>query len=164
MSTADVHNRDVPADLVEATPMANALGYWLLASPLLVFAGWLWVDVFAQLSPVPWYWVDLVLALVIYVFVLILPLGVGVFFLISSAPRIFQNAGWEVHPLEPVRESEQYLVRYTIQRRLRAANTWGRAWLRAAQGWVYIEIVTIFLAAIAAIPLFFSAVDFGFGR
>jgi hypothetical protein len=37
-------------------------------------------------------------------------------------------------------------------------------WIRAAQGWVYLEIIAIFVGAIAMIPLFFSAVDFGFGQ
>jgi hypothetical protein len=36
--------------------------------------------------------------------------------------------------------------------------------MRAAQGWVYLEIAAIFIGAIAVIPLFFSALDFGFGQ
>ena len=68
------------------------------------------------------------------------------------------------HVVQPVAEREQYLVRYTPQARRRAPTTWGRLWLRAAQGWVYWEIFVILAGGVAAVPLFFSAVDFGFGR
>ena len=36
--------------------------------------------------------------------------------------------------------------------------------MRAAQGWVYLEIAAIFIGAIAMIPIFFSVSEFGFGR
>ncbi len=58
--------REVAADLVEATPGSGALGQWLLASPLLIFLAWLWVDLFAHYSPLPWYWFDVVLALPLF--------------------------------------------------------------------------------------------------
>ena len=53
MSTARVERREVPADLVEATPGNGGLGHWLLAAPLLLFLLWLWVDFFVALSPLP---------------------------------------------------------------------------------------------------------------
>ena len=39
-----------------------------------------------------------------------------------------------------------------------------RRWLRAAQGWVFLEITAIFVGAVAMVPLFFSATEFGFGQ
>lgn len=162
--TANVPAREVPADLVEATPGLGGLGYWLLASPLLLFLAWLWADLFALYSPLPWYWLDAVLGLAIFILVLVLPLGLLAHALITALPWLFQNAGWDVQPLEPVAEREQYLVRYVTQARRRAPTTWRRLWLRAAQGWVYLEIIVILAGAVAAVPLFFSALDFGFGR
>ncbi len=44
-----------------------------------------------------------------------------------------------------------------------APRPWPRLWLRAAQGWVYWEIFVILAGALVAIPLFYSAMDFGFG-
>ena len=164
MSTAKVERRTVPADLVEATPENRGLGYWLLAAPLLVFVLWGWVDLFAYYSPLPWYWIDLMIAVVIFALFIVLPLGWLAHRLITSAPRIFQNAGWDVRPLEPIDKQEQYLVRFAYKQRHRAANTWQRAWLRAAQGWVYIEIAAILVGGVLMVPLFFSALDFGFGR
>jgi hypothetical protein len=155
--------REVPALLVESTPMANALGYWALASPLILFAGWFWVDLFAYVSPIPWYFVDLLLGIVLYVVLIIFPLGYGMHRLITAFPRIFQHAGWDVQPLEPVKPAEQYSVKYIFKGRRRAETTRQRIWLRAAQGWVYLEIALIFIGAIAMIPLFFSAREFGFG-
>jgi hypothetical protein len=84
--------------------------------------------------------------------------------LVTAVPGLFQKAGWDVQPLEPVAERDQYLVRYVPQRRYRAPTNWPRLWLRAAQGWVYIEIFAILAGAIVVVPLFFSALDFGFGR
>jgi hypothetical protein len=162
--TSKVSLREVPADLVEATPDSGALGQWLLASPLLIFLAWLWIDLFAHYSPLPWYWVDALLALPLFALAVVLPLGVLAHAVVTAAPGLFQKAGWEVQPLESVTEREQYLVRYVAQRRHRAPTSWRRLWLRAAQGWVYWEILLILAGAIAAIPLFFSAVDFGFGR
>ena len=162
--TAKVSFREVPADLVEATPGHGALGQWLLASPLLIFLAWLWVDLFAHYSPLPSYWLDVLIALPLFALLLVLPLGILAHALVTALPRLFQNAGWDVQPLEPVAEREQYLVRYIPQARHRAPTTWGRLWLRAAQGWVYWEIFVILAGGVAAVPLFFSAVDFGFGR
>ncbi len=162
MSAAKIERRTVPADLLEATP--GALGMWLLASPMLIFILWAWVDLFAHYSPAPWYWLDVALGAAIFVFVVVLPLGWLAHRLVTAAPRLFQHAGWDVQPLEPVREQELYLVRYTYQTRRRAPNTWSRQWLRAAQGWVYLEIAAILLGGVLLIPIFLSAVDFGFGR
>lgn len=153
----------MPADLIEATPNHGALGQWLLASPLLLFLAWLWVDLFAHYSPLPWYWLDAILALLLYALAFVLPLGLLAHALVTALPRLFQNAGWDVQPLEPVAERDQYLVRYTPRARHRAPTNWARLWLRAAQGWVYWEIFVILAGAVAAVPLFFSALDFGFG-
>ena len=162
--TAKVSVRDVPADLIEATPNHGALGQWLLASPLLLFLAWLWVDLFAHYSPLPWYWANALLAVPLFALLLVLPLGVLAHALVTALPRLFQNAGWDVQPLEPVAERDRYVVRYTPRARHRAPATWGRLWLRAAQGWVYWEIFVILAGGVAAVPLFFSVLDFGFGR
>jgi len=162
VSAAKIERKTVPADLLEATP--GALGMWLLASPMLIFILWAWVDLFAHYSPAPWYWLDVALGAAIFVFVVVLPLGWLAHRLVTAAPRLFQHAGWDVQPLEPVSEQELYLVRYTYQTRRRAPNTWSRQWLRAAQGWVYLEIAAILLGGVLLIPIFLSAVDFGFGR
>jgi hypothetical protein len=161
--TANVPARKVPADLVEATPGSGALGQRLLATPLLLFLAWVWVDLFAHFSPLPWYWLDALLGLAAFALLLVLPLGVLAHAFITALPGVFQNAGWDVQPLEPVAEREQYLVRYVTQARRRAPTTWPRLWLRAAQGWVYLEIFVILGGAVAAVPLFFSAMEFGFG-
>lgn len=162
MNTANIERREVPADLIEATP--DALGMWLLASPLLLFILWAWVDIFALLSPIPWYWLDALIGALIFLFVVVLPFGWLAHRLVTLAPWLFQHAGWDVQPLEPVSEREMYLVRYVYRARRRALDDWRRQWLRAAQGWVYIEITVILLGGVLMIPLFFSAVDFGFGR
>lgn len=162
--SSNPQRRQVAAELFETTPTSGGLMHWLLASPLLLFVAWVWVDLFAHYSPIPYYWVDVLLGLALMVGLVVLPLGVGAFWLVTSFPRLFQHIGWDVQPLEPVREAEAYLVRYTYHGRQRATTTWGRTWLRAAQGWVYIEIIAIFVGAVAMIPLFFSASEFGFGR
>jgi hypothetical protein len=162
VSTTKFERRKVQADLIEATP--SATGYWLLASPLLVFAGWSWLDLFNYLSPVPWRWLDILLGLGVYLLLIILPLGVLAHWLVTALPRLFQNTGWDVQPVEPVSEAEMYMVRYVPRKRQRAPTTWQRLWLRAAQGWVYLEITAIFVGAVLMIPLFFSATDYGFGR
>ena len=164
MSAAKVERRQVPADLVEATPGSHGLGQWLLASPLLMLLGWTWLDLFAHFSPAPWYWVDVLAGLALFLLVIVLPLGWLAHRLVTAFPRLFQKAGWDVHPLEPVSEAEQYLVQYVPQQRRRAANTWSRTWLRAAQGWVYLEIAAILVAGLMLVPLFFSALDAGFGQ
>lgn len=153
--------RAVPADLIEATPWT--VGNWLLASPLLLFVGWAWLDLFVHYSPVSWRWLDTLLGLAAYLFLFILPLGLLGHRVVTAFPRLFQNAGWDVQPLEPVSEREQYMVRYVPQRRQRAPATWARLWARAAQGWVYLEIAAILVGGILMIPLFFSATNFGFG-
>ncbi len=155
--------RAVRANLIETTPGGDAIGHWLLASPLLLFVAWLWVDVFAHYSPLPRP-VDWLLGGALYLLLFVLPLGLLAHRLVTSLPRLFQNAGWDVQPLERVSEAEQYAVRYLPQARLRAPTTWPRLWMRAAQGWVFLEIAVIFAGAVAMIPLFFSATDFGFGR
>ncbi|MBK8047965.1 MAG: hypothetical protein IPK16_13015 [Anaerolineales bacterium] len=164
MSMTKVERRQVAADLIEATPGSNGLGFWLLASPMLIFLAWVWTDFFAYVSPIPWRVVDLILALVLMFVVFVLPLGWLAHRLVTAQPRIFQNAGWDVQPLEPVRAEEAYLVHYVAQERHRAPNTWARQILRAAQGWVYLEIAAILLSFIFLIPLFLSAVDLGFGQ
>lgn len=154
--------RTVPADLVETTPWT--LGNWLLASPLLVFVGWAWIDLFVHFSPVPWRWLDTFLGLAAYLFLFILPLGLLGFYAVTSFPRIFNHSGWDVQPLEPVADNEQYMVRYAPRRRLRSPASWARTWIRVAQGWVYLEMAAILIGGVLLIPLFFSAADFGFGR
>lgn len=155
--------RSVAADLVETTPSAYGAGHWLLASPVLLFLLWFWGDLSAYLSPLPRL-ADWILAIPLFIFLLVLPLGLLSFWLVTSLPKLFHHAGWDVQPLEPVALSEQYLVRYVYRERFRAKTDWQRLWIRAAQGWVYLEIAIIFAAAVAMAPLFFSATEFGFGR
>ena len=159
-----VVRREVAADLIEGVPDNGAVSQWILASPLLLFLAWLWIDVFAHYSPIPFYWLDAFISLVIYALFFVLPLGVGVFYLVTSLPRLFSHAGWDVQPLEAVSDAEIYMVRYRYQRRHRAATNWRQAWLRAAQGWVYLEMATILIGGVAIIPLFFSVSEFGFGQ
>lgn len=156
--------RRVPAVLIEATPSVNGLGYWALASPILLFVGWFWVDIFAYFSPIPWRWLDLMLGVVVYVSFFVLPLGYAAHWVVTALPQLFQHAGWDVQPLEPVSPAEQYMVKYLYTEKRRAPTDRRRVWLRAAQGWVYLEIFVIFAGFIVMIPLFFSAVEFGFGR
>ena len=158
---AKPQTRRVAAELVEASP-AQA-GQWLLASPLIVFAGWLWLDFFNYYSPIPWRWLDIILGAAVYLFVIVLPLGLLAHRLVASLPRLFQNAGWDVTPLEPVRESEKYMVKYVAQAHTYAPTTQTRLWMRAAQGWVYIEIFAILAGGLLLIPIFLSATRFGFG-
>ncbi|HXF60427.1 MAG TPA: hypothetical protein VNK95_02350 [Caldilineaceae bacterium] len=156
--------RQVAADLVETTPESGGLFHWVLASPMLLFIAWVWVDLFAHFSPIPNYWVDALLGLALMVLWLVLPAGTAAFWLVTSLPRLFHHAGWNVQPLEPVTEAEAPWVRYVYRRRLRAKSGWRRIWLRAAQGWVFLEIAAIFAGGVLMIPLFFSAVEFGFGQ
>ena len=153
--------RTVTADLLESTP--NALGHWLLASPLILYLLWVWLDLFAHYSPLPKS-VDCVLGTIVFALLVLLPLGYGAHWLVTALPRLFSHAGWDLEPLEPVSELEMYLVRYRYGDKYRAPNSWRRAWLRAAQGWVYLEIMAIFAGAVLMIAVFFSVSDFGFGR
>lgn len=164
MSEAKVKRRHVQANLIEATPSLGGLGHWLLASPLLLFLAWNWIALFDALSPTGVPMLDNLVGGLALIIIIVLPLGYGAHRLVTTLPRLFQNAGWDVQPLEPVRTAEQYLVHYDVQERQRAVTTWNRVWLRVAQGWVYLEIVAIFVGAIAMIPLFFSALQFGFGQ
>jgi hypothetical protein len=164
MTETKIIRRDVPADLIEATPGGNAIGHWLLASPLLLFLGWLWVDFIRLLSPLPQAGLNLGLGILLYLGLIVLPLGYLAHRLVLSAPRLFHNAGWDVQPLAPVSAAEQYLVRYRYQTRHWAENNWHRAWIRAAQGWVFLEITAILVGAVVMVPLYFSALEFGFGR
>ena len=168
MSREEAANRAkrrlVPADLVETTPDAGAVLHWALAAPILLFLAWMWVDAFAHYSPLRMYWLDAGLGLVAYGAVIVLPLGMAAHRIVTSAPRLFQHAGWDLLPLEPVAAEEQYLVHYGYQVRHRAQGTVQRRLMRAAQGWVYIEIAAIFLGAALLIPLFLSASEFGFGQ
>lgn len=153
--------RRVPADLFEATP--NGLGYWLLASPFILFLFWFWLDLFTHYSPLPKL-ADWLLAIPFFLFLIVLPFGLLAHGLITALPRLFNHAGWDLQPLEPVSEAEMYLVHYTYTEQHRAENNWRRVWLRAAQGWVYLEITAIFAGAILMIPIFLSVSEFGFGR
>jgi hypothetical protein len=159
-----VTRRTVPADLYETTPDAVGIWHWVLASPMLLFLGWVWIDLFAHYSPIPVFAVDAALAVVTYVLVIVLPFGIAAFWLVSAFPRVFGHAGWDVHPLEEVSASEAPLVRYRYRQRHRAPATWPRLIARAGQGWVYLEITTILAGGVLMVPVFFSATEFGFGR
>jgi len=163
-TTTKATRRAVPARLMEATPSVNGIGYWLLASPIIFYLAWLWVDIFAYYSPIPWRWLDLVLGAVIYWFFFVLPVGYASHKLVTTFPRPFQHTGWDVQPLEAVRPAELYTVRYVFTERRPAPRDRQRIGLRAAQGWVYLEVAAIFVGFVVMIPLFFSALDFGFGR
>ena len=156
--------RQVPADLIETVPAREGLFYWILASPMLLFIAWVWTDLFAHYSPISFYWLDVLLGLVVLTLVVILPLGLAAFYLVTALPHVFGHAGWDVRPLEAVREEELYLVRYSYRRRERAANSWRNRWTRVAQGWVFLEIAGILIGGVLLVPIFFSASDFGFGK
>lgn len=160
--------RVVPADLIEATPGGYGVGHWLLASPLLLFLAWFWTDrvhtVMTVLTPSKLYLVNTAVGLALFVALIVLPLGLLAHWVVMSLPRLFHNAGWDIHPLEPVAPAEQYLVRYRYQARHWAARDWPRVWTRAAQGWVFLEIFTILAGAVLMIPIYFSVREFGFGQ
>jgi hypothetical protein len=162
--TAPVTRRQVPADLIETMPDNGGFLHWILASPMLIFLAWTWIDLFAHYSPISFYWLDVVLGLALFTIILVLPLGLGAFYLVTAAPGVFHHAGWDVQPLEPVAEAEMPMVRYQYRQRHRAKNNWGQAWTRAAQGWVYLEVAAILLGGVLMIPIFFSASEFGFGQ
>ncbi len=100
----------------------------------------------------------------LYWFLFALPIGYASHKLVTALPRLFQHTGWDVQPLESVRPAEQYTVRYVFSGRQPAVRDRQRIWLRAAQGWVYLEVAAIFIGFVVMIPLFFSAIEFGFGR
>jgi len=153
----------VAADLYETQPDAGGLLHWILASPMLLFLAWLWVDLFAYYSPLPSYWLDAVLGIVLYGAGIVLPLGLLAFWGVTSFPRLFGHAGWDVQPLENLADNTP-AVRYSFRQRYRARTTWPQLWARAGQGWVYLEVATILLGGVLLAPIFFSATDFGFGR
>ena len=156
--------RRVQARLVEKTPGANGWFHWVLSAPTIIFIGWLWVDLFGLISPVPSRPLEILYGVLAYIFLVILPFGYGAHRLVTSFPRIFQQAGWSVRPLEPLRPAELYTIKYVFVSRERAATDVRRILLRVAQGWVYLEIGAALVGAVAMVPLFFSAVEFGFGR
>ena len=167
--TADVgpkekERRKVRAHLVEATPGGGGWGHWVLSAPAIIFLGWLWLDLFGILRPFQSRPADLLLGALVYVVIILLPLGYGAHRFVTSFPGIFQQAGWTVQPLEPVKPEEQHIVRYICASKERAETDVKRILLRVAQGWVYLEIGAILVGAVAMVPLFFSAVEFGFGR
>ncbi len=61
-----------------------------------------------------------------FVLIIILPLGYAAHWCVTSVPGLFQHAGWDVQPLDPVSLSEQYTVRYIYKNRHRAASGWAR--------------------------------------
>lgn len=156
--------RQVQANLIEATPGAGGLGHWVLASPMLGFLAWIWVDLVHHFSPLEQRWLNIPIGLALFALLVVLPFGYLAHALVLALPRLFQQAGWEVEPLEPIKPEEMYTVQYRYQARHYAPRSWRRAWLRAGQGWVYLEIMAIFVGAIGMIPLYFSATEFGFGR
>jgi hypothetical protein len=160
-----LERREVPAALIETTPGAGALGHWLLASPLLLFLAWSWVDLFHHfVKPTNSYPLNALLGVILFALLIVLPLGLLAHRIVLSLPRLFHHAGWDLQPLAPVAPAEQYLVRYRYEERRWAPLTWGRAWMRAGQGWVFLEMATILFGAVVMIPLYFSAREFGFGQ
>ncbi len=156
-----LQRRSVAADLVEGSP--GQAGQWALAAPLIVYLAWLWLDLFVHYSPIAWTLLDAALGLAIFILFVVLPVGLLAHRLVTSFPRLFQNTGWDVVPLEPVRDSEKYAVKYVAQRRTYAPTSQTRIWQRAAQGWVYVEVIVILVGGVLLIPLFLSATRFGFG-
>lgn len=156
--------RRVDADLIEATPDLGGLLLWVLASPLIAFLAWLWTDLARLIAPTEQAWLNVVLGLAIFLVLIVPPLGYAAFYAVTALPRLFRHAGWDLQPREPVREAEMYTVHYVYRDRHRARFSPARFFMRAAQGWVFIEIATILVGAILMIPLFFSATEFGFGR
>ncbi len=162
MNATKFVRREVSAKLIEANP--SALGQWVLAAPIIVFIAWAFLDLFNHFSPIPWRWLDTIISVLIFLFVVLLPLGLLAHRAVTAFPKLFANAGWDVQPLEPVAPAEMYSVRYQYKARERAPNSWSRLWLRVAQGWVYLEITAIFVGFAAIGPIYFSALEFGFGQ
>ena len=109
---AKIGRRRVPANLIEATPSAGGLWHWILASPALIFLLWSWISLFSLLSSIAWPMINIpianiVLGSITFIVVIVLPLGYLVHRTITAMPRLFQNAGWEIYPLEPVREGRE---------------------------------------------------------
>lgn len=156
--------RKVKAHLVEATPEFGGWAHWVLSAPAICFLGWLWLDLFGVLSPIQSQSADLLLGTFAFVVLFLLPLGYGAHRFVTSFPGLFQQAGWTVQPLEPVKPEEQHTVKYVSSTKERAQTDGRRILLRVAQGWVYLEICAILVGAVAMVPIFFSAVEFGFGR
>jgi hypothetical protein len=156
--------RQVQSDLVEATPQAGGWGHWILSAPGIGFIGWLWLDLFSIFSPIDSRPIELVLGVLAFVILILFPFGYGAHRLVTSFPRMFQQAGWTVLPRETVRPQELHNVRYEFTTRERAVTDGRRIMLRVAQGWVYLEIGAILVGFVAMVPLFFSAIEFGFGR
>ena len=161
--TKELQRKEVRARLVEMTPGANGFYYWILSAPMIVFLGWLWVDLIELISNAsrP---IGLTLGAATFIALVILPLGYGAHRLVTSFPGIFQRAGWTIHPLAPLSPAEQYSVKYIVVSRERAATNTRRIFLRVAQGWVYLEIAIVLIGAVAIVPLYLSAVEFGLGR
>ncbi len=155
--------RRVKAHLIEATPGGGGWGHWVLASPAICFLGWFWLDLFGAISPLQSRPADLILGALVFIVLILMPFGYGAHRFVTSFPGIFQQAGWNVQPLEPVKPEEQHIVRYVCITKERAATDGRRVLLRVAQGWVYLEIAAVLVGAVAMVPLFFSAVEFGFG-
>jgi hypothetical protein len=164
MSDQKFERRQVEADLLEATPGMGGLGFWVMASPLLGFLGWLWFDLIRLLTSVDQLWLDLLLGIVTFVLIIVLPLGYVAFWLVTALPRLFSHAGWSVQPREPVRMAEMHTVRYLYRDRYRARTSGTRIAMRVAQGWFYLEVAAILIGAVLIVPLFFSALEFGFGQ
>lgn len=160
--TSKFEQRRVPADLIEAAP--NPLGQWALASPLLLLLAWTFLDLFVHFSPSPYRWLEMLVGSLVFLALIVLPLGLLAHLFVTSFPRLFQNAGWDIQPLETVTMAEQYMVHYVYRDRHRAPNSWRQMWLRVAQGWVYLEIFAIFAGFLAMPLIFFSALEFGFGK
>ena len=135
-----------------------------MASPCILCIAWLWIDIFAYFSPISNYGIDIAIGLIFFIPLILLPAGYIAHFCVTALPGLFQHAGWDVQPLEAVALAEQYMVRYRYQARYRSQNSWHRIWIRSAQGWFYLEIAAIFAGALLVIPLYLSAVEYGFGQ
>lgn len=155
---------EVDADLLEATPTANGLWHWILASPILLFIAWNWIALADTFSPIPYMWVNIVLSGLAFIFLFVLPVGNLGFYIVSLFPRLFHNAGWELQPRKFYPEERMYTAKIHYHDRARATTNWPRIMMRAAQGWVYLEIFAIFAGALMMIPLFLSVSQFGFGQ
>lgn len=152
------------ADLVEATPAAGGLWHWILASPALLFLAWNWIALLDTINFTGNSSLNILLGCISFIALIVLPLGYLAHRFVTGMPRLFQAAGWEIKPRKEIPEAELFTTRYTYRDKQRSATSWHRIWLRTAQGWVYLEIAAIFIGAILLIPLFFSALQFGFGQ